>query len=247
MSTYSVLAIDEDIDSWSQIQEALAERGFNFSFADSIDAGFETLKYSRIDLVLLDEAISGADFLDVLREIKQRYTLPLFVISNKANPPSKVTSLELGADDYIHKPIDIDELAARVKSQLKLIAEVRQQALGDVRESDTQAIRFRRWILDFDRYELREAEVDGAIIGLTSGELEILMALARSAGKVLTREQLFAETRGRESETFDRAVDVQISRIRQKLNSGEEDCIRTVRGVGYMLDADIEKIPRKPE
>lgn len=247
MSTYSILAIDKDIDSWSPVRESLAERGFNFLFADSIDAGFEALKDRHIDLVLLDEAVSGGDFLDVLRDIKQRYTLPLFVISNKTNPPSKVTSLELGADDYIHKPIDIDELAARVKSQLKLIAEVRQNALTDVQESDIQAIRFRRWILDFDRYELREAEVDGTIIGLTSGELEILMALARSAGKVLTREQLFAETRGRESESFDRAVDVQISRIRQKLNSGDEDCIRTVRGVGYMLDADIEKIPRKPE
>lgn len=247
MSTYSILAIDEDTASWSAAQELLASRGFNFLFADNVEAGLQCLESNHVDLVLLDEAVSGADFLEVLVEIKRRYTLPLFVISKKINPPGKVASLELGADDYIHKPINTDELAARVKSKLKLIAEVRKQALNSNADSEIKALKFRRWILDFDRYELREADGAGDTVGLTSGELEILMALVRSAGKVLSREQLFAETRGRDSDSFDRAVDVQISRIRQKLNSDDEECIRTVRGVGYMLDAEVEKIPRSTE
>jgi len=240
MSTHTVLAIDEDLDSWRSIQSSLAARGFHFLFAKSLEEGLKQLNERTVDLVLLDEAVPKVDFLDVIREIKSSYTLPLFVISNKADPPCKVTSLELGADDYIYKPIDINELVARVKSSLRLVSTVREETLAREDSGNSKALKFRRWILDFDRHELRE--LDGEAIDLTSGELDILMTLARSAGKVLSREQLFAETRGRESDSFDRAVDVQISRIRQKLNDGDEDCIRTVRGVGYMLDVETETI-----
>jgi len=246
MSTYRILTIDEDVESWRKIQTSLESKGFSFLFAGGIEEGLQRLREDVIDLVLLDEAVPEVDFLDVIRDIKSSYTLPLFVISNKSHPPSKLTSLELGADDYVHKPIDIAELTARIKSSLKLIDEVRDETIACEQGGNIKALKFRNWILDFDRYELRE--LDGDPIDLTSGELDILMTLARSAGKVLSREQLFAETRGRESDSFDRAVDVQISRIRQRLNgSNDSDFIRTVRGVGYMLDVETVKILRSAD
>ena len=240
MDTHTILAIDEDRETWDRLSNGLRRRGFNFHTAESAEEGYRKLEELEVDLILLDEALSGMDYLEIIREIKSRYTLPLFVLSREQDSPHKVVSIELGAEDHISKPIDITELAARIKSQLKLIAEVRAEALGEALDKPPRGLKFRRWVLDFDRYELRD--LDDNPVELTSGELDILITLANSAGKVLSREQLFTETRGRDSDSFDRAVDVQISRIRQKLNHDEEDIIRTVRGVGYMLDVDVEKL-----
>lgn len=236
IDTPVILAIDEDKDAWLEIEEELRRRGFDFHIATHPQEGFQKLDILAVDLVLLDESVPGVDYLDIIREIETKYALPLFVLSRRKDPSDKVTSLELGAEDFIYicKPFDINELSARIKSQLKLVAAIKANATLQV---DGRALQFEDWILDLDRHELRH--VNDGPVDLTAGELGILKALTLSAGRVLTREQLFNQTRGHDGNSFDRSVDVQISRIRQKLN---HDIIRTVRGVGYMLDSDPERL-----
>lgn len=242
MTAHTILAIDEEKETWDRIAARLEKRGFDIQIAESVDEAFRKLEELSIDLILLDESISGVHYLDIIRDIKAQHTIPLFVLSRHPDPPDKLVSIELGAEDFLCKPIDIAELAARIKSQLQLIADIKSELLDAQNDSDIRGLKFSQWILDFDRHELRHVE-DGPV-DLTSGELDILKTLAMSAGKVLSREQLFNATRGRNSDSFDRAVDVQISRIRQKLNHNESDIelIRTVRGVGYMLDTRTEEI-----
>lgn len=190
--------------------------------------------------MLLDEAVPDADYLDIIRHIESRYPVPIFVLSARSSPVRKITSLELGAEDFITKPIDISELSARIKAQLKLINKIKTSMLNPEPEQTAGSLQFAHWTLDFNRHELRHSS-DGTV-DLTAGELDVLKALSLSAGRVLTREQLFNYTRGHSRDNFDRSVDVQISRIRQKLNDNGHQIIRTVRGVGYMLDIEIEKI-----
>jgi two-component system OmpR family response regulator len=190
--------------------------------------------------VLLDEAVPDADYLELIRHIEARYPVPVFVLSARSNPAHKITSMELGAEDFITKPIDINELSARIKAQLKLINKIKTSMLSPESGQTAGSFQFAHWTLDFNRHELRH--IDDGLVDLTSGELEVLKALTLSAGKVLTREQLFNYTRGHSRDSLDRSVDVQISRIRQKLNDDEHQIIRTVRGVGYMLDTGIKQI-----
>lgn len=237
MEKYAILAIDEDTATWRNIGNSLKNKGFDFHLAVSHEESLEKLEKLDIHLVLLDDSLPDVDFLEMIRDIKASRTLPLFVVSQRDNPSDVITSIELGADDYIYKPVNVHELAARIKSQLKLLRDVRREVREEVEQQVLRGLAFGGFELDFHRHELRTREGDP--VGLTSGELEILVALAKSAGKVLSREQLFIETRGRDSDSFDRAVDVQISRIRQKMNGnsdGDTDYIKTVRGVGYMLD-----------
>lgn len=239
-TSYKILAIDEDRASWERTAKHLAERGLNVLISENLKEAYSLLKEQVIDLVLLDESQLLTDYLDVIREIKDNYTIPLFVLSRSPDSRDRITAIEVGAEAFVTKPIDANMLSARIKSLLKLIDEIKSDLHEPGKDRKVSAIRFSEWILDFDRHELRH--IDDGHVDLTSGELDILKTLVLSAGKVLSREKLFNQTRGRDSDTFDRAIDVQISRIRQKLNHGEGVTIRTIRGVGYMLDAETEEI-----
>lgn len=233
MVAYNILAIDESSSAWEEIASVLGERGMEVCIAGTPDEGIQSLTKQRYDLVLLDEAMQSDDYLEVIRLIKSILTVPIFVISPRDEPRTRVTSIELGADDFLTRPLDVDELAARIRSRLQLISDVKAETRERLINGGPRGLRFGDWELDFHRHELRAQ--GGEKLGLTTGELDIIMVLARSAGRVVSRETLFTQTRGRHSGSFDRAVDVQISRIRQKMN-GDGDCIKTVRGVGYMLD-----------
>lgn len=239
MENSSILAIHEDKARWDKIGQTLQSRGFRFFIAESPEEGLNKLQALNVQLVLLDDSMPENEFLDLIRHIKARYDLPLFVVSHRKNPPYVVTSIELGADDFLRKPVDVHELTARIKTHLKLLNNVRRKVFEESQPKDSRGVKFGNFELDFLRHELRRR--GGKPIGLTSGELEVLVALVKSAGKVLTREHIVARTRGPDSDSFDRAVDVQISRIREKMNC-KTDLIKTVRGVGYMLDVKPEPL-----
>lgn len=237
MPAYKLLAIDDSSSSWEDIASFLGERGMEVRIAGTSNEGLQSLTEQRYDLVLLDEAMQSDNYLEVIRLIKSTLTVPVFVISHRDEPRAKVTSIELGADDFLIRPLDVDELAARIRSKLQLIHDVKAETRERLINEDPRGLRFGDWELDFHRHELRVR--GGEKLSLTTGELEILMVLARSAGRVVSRETLFTKTRGRDSGNFDRAVDVQISRIRQKMND-DGYTIKTVRGVGYMLDIQTQ-------
>src|SRR5262249_8389191 len=179
--------------------------------------------------VLLDLMLPGMDGLEVCRRLRSRPDtagIPVIMITAKGEDVDKIVGLELGADDYLAKPFNPRELLARIRAVLR-------------RGVAPPAPRFRTGALEID-FAGREVAVAGKRVTLTHTEFEILAALARAAGRVLSRAQLFDAVRGEDFDAFDRSIDVHVSKLRAKLEASprEPRYIKTVRGVGYVLARD---------
>lgn len=193
--------------------------------------GLEQALRIRPDIVLLDLQLPGLDGIAVCRELRARCDVPILMITARIDEADRVLGLELGADDYLPKPFSSRELLARMRAQVR---RARGQAGPDARAIHAGPLQ-----LDPSRLE---AKLEGKKLQLTSYEFMLLRALAERAGRVLTREQLLYAVRGNTEDTFDRAIDVQISRLRQKLgdDSRQPRLLKTVRGLGYMLALENE-------
>ncbi len=180
-------------------------------------------------MVLLDLMLPGIDGLEVCRRLRaapELAALPVIMLTAKGDDVDKIIGLELGADDYLAKPFNARELLARIRAVLR-------------RGRAAPATRFRAGRLEID-FDAREVTVAGRRAALTSYEFDLLAALARAAGRVLSREQLLDALKGAEYEPFDRSIDVHVSKLRAKLEADPKAPrhIKTVRGVGYVLLRD---------
>jgi DNA-binding response OmpR family regulator len=227
----AALLIDDDARLGALVAEYLGQNDVDVTVAPDGERGLAALRKGGFDVVLLDIMLPGVDGLEVCRRIRGLPELaqtPILMLTAKGDDVDKIVGLELGADDYLAKPFNPRELLARVRAILR-----RTQPPAEAH----QVFRFRGLEIDFDA---REVTVDGKRQLLTHFEFELLAQLARAAGRVLSRETLMESLKGEEFESFDRSIDVHISKLRAKLeeNPKEPRYIRTVRGVGYVLSRE---------
>lgn len=193
--------------------------------ADGREGLAEVLR-NRPDIVLLDLMLPGMDGLAVCRELRARVDVPIIILTAREEEADRVLGLELGADDYLTKPFSSRELLARMRAQVR---RARGRAGPSAERLDTG-----RLVLETATLK---ATLDGEALALTTLEFALLRAFAENVGRVLTREQLLFLSRGSAEESFDRSIDVHISRLRNKLGDDSRNprLLKTVRGLGYML------------
>jgi two-component system, OmpR family, response regulator len=184
------------------------------------------------DLVLLDLGLPGEDGFAIARRLREHWRCGLVIVSGRGDAVDKVVGLEVGADDYVTKPFDLRELLARVKAVLRRTAHASGRAVAAIAR---ERWCFDTWVLDVAARSLNGA--DGRGVALTSGEFDLLCVFAQHPGRVLSRDFLLEHTRGREAGPFDRTIDVQVGRLRKKLEADPEDpqIIKSVRGAGYLF------------
>lgn len=192
------------------------------------------LSENRVDLIVLDLMLPGRSGLDLCQELRKSSAVPVVMLTAKGEDVDRITGLEAGADDYLAKPFNPRELLARVNAVLRRTATSSNQPGRRAR-----GFRFSGWEFDLLKRELTRS--DGVVVDLSTGEFELLVTFLESPQKVLSREYLLETARSRSFETFDRAIDVQVSRLRRKIEDGGE-LIRTVRGAGYMFSAAVEPL-----
>jgi DNA-binding response OmpR family regulator len=224
----AALLIDDDQRLAALVAEYLDKNDFEVQVAADGERGLALIALHHFDVVLLDVMLPGIDGFEVCRRIRglpEQAHLPVVMLTAKGDDIDKIVGLELGADDYLAKPFNPRELLARVRAVLR-----RAGPAGN------HGKRFRSGNLEID-FDAREVTVEGKRQVLTHFEFELLACLARAAGRVLSREHLMDALKGTEFESFDRSIDVHVSKLRAKLEKNPKDPrhIKTVRGVGYVL------------
>jgi DNA-binding response OmpR family regulator len=230
-----ILVVDDDPEIGALLGRYLGGHGYRVSVAAD---GAELRRYLRqgvVDLVLLDLGLPDGDGLGLLREFQSYWHGPVIVVSGRGESVERVVGLELGADDYVSKPFDLRELLARVRSVL------RRAPLQRAAEATSGAIEFDGMRLETASRRLLDR--DGSDVGLTSGEFDLLLLLLQRPNQVLTRDQLMSSLHGRDAGPFDRSIDVQIGRLRRKIEAdpARPRVIKSVRGAGYMLAASVSQ------
>lgn len=225
--TAHVLVVDDDPEIRELLSRFLMRSGLRVSLAREWREMQRVLSAARIDLIVLDLMLPGKDGLAICRELQGTNAIPIIMLTAMGEATDRVVGLELGADDYVAKPFDPRELLARIRAVL------RRRAANPSHRGAKHPLRFSGWTLDPARYRLTSPE--GGLVSLSSGEFDLLLAFAEHAQRVLTREQLLDITRGRAAEPFDRSIDVQVSRLRRKIETNPQapELIVTVRGGGY--------------
>lgn len=231
-----VLLVDDEEGVRLVLQRFLEGHGFEVLVADSGARAREVLQEPRIDLVLLDIGLPDGNGLALLAELRLRWQGPVLIVSGQGASGERALGLELGADDYIVKPIDLRELLARIRSVL------RRAPPPSVRCPDAR--------LAFDGLAIAMATRrltgrDGEDIPLTAGEFALLSALLRRPNELLSRDQLLNTLHGRDAGPYDRAIDVQVGRLRRKIerDPARPCLVQSVRGAGYLLAARVEPLP----
>jgi DNA-binding response OmpR family regulator len=234
-----ILVIDDDSDICDLIAEYLGNNDMRVSVGQSGREMFEVFDRESIDLVLLDLKLPGEDGMQLALALRERATVPIVLLTGRKEEADRVMGLELGADDYITKPFSPRELLARVRAVLR---RYQVQATLPERDSTRRAFRFSGWELNLRTRRLTSPE--GRAVELSNGEFSLLSALCRAPRRVLSRDQLLSMSRLHEGEVYDRTIDVQIRRLRLKI---EVDAtlpllIVTERGAGYQLACDVETL-----
>jgi len=234
-----ILVIDDDPDMRDLVVEYLGKNDMRVSARASGREMFELIDSEPIDLVLLDLKLPGEDGLRLARDLRERATLPIVLLTGRNEEADRVMGLELGADDYVTKPFSPRELLARVRAVLR---RYRVQATLPERDNARRAFRFSGWELNLRTRRLISA--DGNPVELSNGEFSLLCAFCRAPQRVLTRDQLLSMSRLHEAEVFDRTIDVQVRRLRDKVERDRANptLIVTERGAGYRLASDVESL-----
>jgi two-component system response regulator CpxR len=223
--TPRLLLIDDDRELCDLLTEFLSSEGYEIRACHAGDAGLAAVVADPPDLVVLDVMLPGLGGLDVLREIRARLAVPVVMLTARGEEVDRIVGLELGADDYLPKPFNPRELAARIRAVLRRVDGAGPRGLSErVRVGDVE--------LDPGA---RVAWRGGAELELTGVEFSLLERLVRGAGQVMSRDELSREVLGRRASSFDRSLDVHISNLRRKLGPRSDggDRLKTVRGVGY--------------
>lgn len=221
-----VLIVDDDADIREGLVEVFLRAGFAASSAADVAAMERSLAQKGADLIVLDLMMPGEDGLSACKRLSGKGRPPIIMLSALGDDADRIVGLEIGADDYLPKPCNPRELVARARAVLRR-----------GRDADTtaaEAVRFAGFRLDIARRELHDP--DAVVIPLSAGEFRLLRAFVERPQRVLSREQLLDYAFDNDADVFDRAVDVQVSRLRRKLERpGGAEIIRTVRGEGYLF------------
>ena len=219
-----ILIIDDDEKLNRLLSDYLNDFGYRTLSAVHPEAGLRRLKEETPDLVILDVMMPAMNGFEVCKVIRQDSDVPIIMLTARGDLSDKVVGLELGADDYLAKPFEPRELAARIQSILR----------RTTKNSSKDAALFGRLRID---YAKRAASVDGADVDMTTNEFTALALLAGSPGKVFDRDEILQELRGMDCDAFNRSVDITMSRLRQKLDDDPKnpEFIRTVWGAGYVF------------
>ena len=253
MSQRDILLIDDDQELGDLLTDFLRREGFELQVAHTANQGLERVRASHPQLVLLDLMLPDRDGFEVLHELRRGGGPPVIMLTAKGEEVDRIVGLEMGADDYLPKPFNPRELSARIKAVLRrtespertvppertLETAARETPAGDSaarQETPAEEIRQGPLMLDVSGHR---TVLEGREVELTTVEFALLCALARDAGRVLSRDTLMDRVRGRDFESYDRSIDVHISHLRQKLgdNASHPRFIRTVRSVGYQFIA----------
>ena len=220
----NILLVDDDTELASLLGEFLRREGFTMEAAHEGGRGLERALLPGVDLVVLDVMLPGMDGFEILRRLRQRSKVPVLMLTARGEDVDRIIGLELGADDYLAKPFNPRELAARIRAILRRYEP--RAATAAANRIEANGI-----VLDPGS---REVTAGGKRVELTTFEFDILEMLMRSAGRVLSRDALMENFYNRKATPFDRSIDMHISHLRKKLECGDER-IKTIRGVGYQF------------
>lgn len=235
--TPHILIVDGDREIRNRVMRFLVEHGFRVTPAADSRGMSLALKTGRFDLIVLDLMLPGEDGVQLFRRLRQQVAIPILLLTALSGEADRVLGLENGADDYLTKPFSPRELVARIKAVL------RRSVATVADDSDRpQGYAFDGWVLEVAKRHLRAP--DGGILPLTSGEFDLLLAFTEHPQRVLSREQLLDLTRGRSTVLFDRSIDVQVSRLRRKIEADPNmpELIKTVRGGGYIFTPPVQAL-----
>ena len=241
MSPQHIAILDDEPDITQMLATYLGGHGYRVTQLHNGASLKALMPEDAPDLVLLDLGLPGEDGLVIARYLREHWRCGLIIITGRRDAVDKVVGLEVGADDYVTKPFDLRELLARIKAVLRrTVAQTTPEPGGNGHAGPNGAARdrcrFAGWLLDRATRRLLRAE-DNAEVALTSGEFDLLCVFTEHPGRVLSRDFLLEATRGRSAGPFDRTVDVQIGRLRKKLEADPQDpqILKSVRGAGYIL------------
>jgi two-component system OmpR family response regulator len=231
----TILIVDDDLELLRLLKEFFEGRALQVTAVTDGAAMRAAMQRGQFDLIILDVMLPDASGFDLCRELRGKSAVPIIMLTAVTETMDRVVGLEIGADDYVLKPFDPRELLARVRAVLRRSSEVQAAP----RRESRHIYRFAGWTLDSARHRLMAPE--DVLVELTSAEFSLLLAFVRSARRVLTREQLIDLSGGETGYSYDRSVDILISRLRRKM---EEDprspkLIRTVRNGGYEFVAEV--------
>ena len=239
MTSSRIAILDDDEDVRGLLQRYLQQHGFEaFDAADAAGL-FKILDEQEIDLVVLDLMMPGEDGFQVCRRLRTSSTIPIIMLTARKDDVDRIVGLEMGADDYVTKPFNPRELVARIRA---VMWRVRAGAAPEGATAHKLQYRFDNWTLNAATRTLRDAT--GNEIELSGGEFALLMVFLQNSGRVLNRDQLFDLTRGRSSTPVDRGIDIQVSRLRRKIEPGDgpPKLLKTVRGAGYVFTPRVTAI-----
>jgi len=229
-----ILLVDDEPDIRETVQDYLELHGYRVSQADGGEALREAIAENDIDLVVLDINMPGEDGLSLARFLREQTSIPVVMLTAAGEVVDRIVGLEMGADDYLSKPVDLRELLARIKAVLRRFQSAETQ-VHQAAETAQRSVVFGKLRLDLDAHKLFDGE--GNEVALTSMEYDLLKAFAEHPNRVLSRDQLLDMAHNRGWEPFDRSIDIRIARIRRKIepDPSKPQVIKTVRGAGYIF------------
>jgi len=234
-TVHRLLVVDDDVDIRSMLAEQLSKAGYVVSTAGSGGEMRRALERERVDLIVLDLNLPGEDGLTLCRNLRARSNTPVIMLTARSEPIDRVLGLEMGADDYLAKPFEPRELLARIRNVLRR-TEALPTSLDVVSVGEAK---FAGWTLDLQKRHL--VDPAGRVVVLSGAEFRLLRVFVTHPNRVLTREQLVALSSGRAYESQQRAIDLQVSRLRHTLSDdqAESALIKTVRNEGYVFAAAV--------
>jgi two-component system OmpR family response regulator len=236
VSIHHLAVLDDERQITQLVAGYLKGHGFRVSELHQGAQLFDLMATDPPLLVLLDLGLGDEDGLAIARRLREHHRCGLVIVTGRSDAVDKIVGLEVGADDYVTKPFDLRELVARIKAVLRRLEPQASAPAGSAPEAAARAtLRFAGWSLDTAARTLTSPLQRS--VALTTGEFELLSTFARHAGRVLSRDFLLEATRGRESGPFDRTIDVQVGRLRRKIETDPENpqIIKSVRGAGYLF------------
>ena len=231
-----ILVVDDQKEICDVVQEYLTGEGYRVSTAHDGTGMRRVLGQHHVDLVILDLMLPGEDGLTLARSLRNESGIGIIILTGRGETVDRIIGLEMGADDYLPKPFHLRELLARVKSVLRRV----QSRVGEPGQPVRTNARFAGWSLDLSSRELLSPA--GQQVRLTTGEFDLLAAFVNNPNQVLSRDRLLDLARNREAGPFDRTIDVQVGRLRRKLEDDPQNpsLIKTVRGSGYIFTPTVE-------
>ncbi|MDP2283319.1 MAG: response regulator [Pseudohongiella sp.] len=222
-----LLLIEDDVRLASLVRDYLTQENFEVSIQHKGDVAVTSFDASAVDIVVLDLMLPGMNGLQVCTRLRETFSGPILILTAKSSDIDHVMGLELGADDFVTKPIEPPVLLARLRALLRRTHAVQAS-------TDNQPLRFGRLTVNLQSHQVI---YDGEEVDLTTQEFELLSILARNAGTLLSRDIIYSNIRGIDYDGLDRTVDVRISRLRKKLHDNPEQPfrIRTIWGKGYLF------------